>query len=340
MTRLDGADLSHYQATIDWPALRAATWWCATKATQGTTSVDPTFAEHWAQMRAQGFTHRLAYHWLDPVSDPVVQAQHFLSVVGELRAGEGTMLDAEQGGITVERSIVWCETVEAVTHRPCSVYSGVYVAGGTIWRSVNMRSSKYGRRPMHLAAYTTLAKAVALVKGDLWDAWQYSSDGPVPGVVGRCDMNEIASITAYDLACGLVVRPPVPAPPTEDDMAITIFELTDSPAVFLAYTSPQGAAIECRWSGPGDANGDNAVLTYHRNAGALVQRFTKDILKNISLVGPMPPGFTAADFANTVDPTSVDQTARDGVATLNASVARVGQDLADVKMNLAKAGGN
>ncbi|HEX3087786.1 MAG TPA: GH25 family lysozyme, partial [Ilumatobacteraceae bacterium] len=112
MTRLDGADLSHYQydhGPIDWPTLRASTWWVAHKATQGVTYVDPKFATAWPEM-AVGFTHRLAYHWLSPGADPAQQAAHFLDTWD--RSG-GAMLDAEEGGITVAQALTWLRTVEA-----------------------------------------------------------------------------------------------------------------------------------------------------------------------------------------------------------------------------------
>lgn len=234
--RFDGADLSHYQATIDWPTLRAASWWVATKATQGVNYTDPTFATHWAEMGV-GFTHRLAYHWLVPYMSPAAQAARFLSVWD--RTG-GAMLDAEQGGITVADVIGWCEAVEAVTLRPVSVYTGAYVAGGTIWQSAAVRTSKYGPRPMHLAAYTTEAKALALpgVNAYPWDAWQYSSNGPVAGVAGRCDMNRVDNRPAYDLACGITSTGSTP-PATigDDDMA---FISNKTSGKYGAAPSPQG----------------------------------------------------------------------------------------------------
>lgn len=227
MTRLDGADLSHHQddaGPIDWPTLRNATWWCATKATQGLDYVDPTFHAHRAQMAAQGFIHALYYHWLSSTSDPRLQAEHFLATVGHLEPGEGAMLDAEETGISVAKCQLWCETVEAINRRPGSIYTGAYVAGGTIWQSSLLRRSLFGPRAMHLAAYTTEAKAMALPGVGTYppDAWQYSSNGPVPGVTGRCDMNRIDNRSAFDRVCGLD-RPtngPIGHPSKEETMLI------------------------------------------------------------------------------------------------------------------------
>jgi hypothetical protein len=90
-------------------------------------------------------------------------------------------------------------------HRPCTVYSGAFVAGGTIWTDPRIREGEYGRRPTALAAYTTEAKARALpgVAQHPWSSWQFSSNGPVPGVTGRCDMNRCDDTAIFDLAAGI-----------------------------------------------------------------------------------------------------------------------------------------
>jgi GH25 family lysozyme M1 (1,4-beta-N-acetylmuramidase) len=247
VTRFDGADLSHHQddaGPIDWPTLRAASLgaWIATKATQSTGYTDPTCAAHRAQMATQGFIHRGLYHWLSPNTDPAAQAAHFLDVIGTLHPGEFAMLDAEERGITAAMVLAWLAAVEQVTRRPAAVYTGAYVAGGTIWQSTAIRHSIYGPRPMHLAAYTTEEKALALpgVAAYPWDAWQYSSNGPVPGVVGRCDMNRIDNRAAYDLACGIQAAP---LPPQEDDMPTVITNL--APRQFQGVIYQPG---EIKWA--------------------------------------------------------------------------------------------
>jgi GH25 family lysozyme M1 (1,4-beta-N-acetylmuramidase) len=218
--RFDGADISHHQVDgkqpIDWVALRASSWWFATKSTEGTRYIDPTFAKHRRKAAEHGFTHRIFYHWLRPDSSPTVQAIHFLSVVGALAPGEGIMLDVEQRGVTAAMVLEWCHVVEAVYGRPVVIYTGAYVAGGTIWQSTAVRNSPYGRRPMHIAAYTTETRMLSLpgLKAYPQSAWQYSSDGPVAGIDGRCDMNRIDVREHYDLACGVTADPvpPIPVP--------------------------------------------------------------------------------------------------------------------------------
>jgi GH25 family lysozyme M1 (1,4-beta-N-acetylmuramidase) len=224
--RLDGIDVSHHNydaGALNWQQVASIpTVWGATKATQSTGYVDPTFGRSRQSMLAIGLRHRGLYGWLSSTTDPEQQAAWYIAKIGQLLTGEFAMSDAEEAGITVDRLLAWLEAVEAHTHRPCAVYSGAYVAGGTIWTDPRVRMSKYGPRAMILAAYTTEAKALALpgVKTHPWHSWQFSSNGPVAGVTGRCDMNRVDDFAIYDLASGLtastpttVTEPPAPTPP-------------------------------------------------------------------------------------------------------------------------------
>ena len=218
--RLDGIDVAHYQyaaSPIRWAQVAAIpTFWAATKLTQSVNYVDPTAARSRQSMTAVDFRQRGLYHWLSSTTDPTAQANWFVTCAGVFAVGEFAMCDAEEAGITVDGVLAWCETVEEFTHRPAVVYTGAFVAGGTIWTDPRVRMSNYGPRPMVLAAYTTEERARALpgLAANPWHAWQFGSNGPVDGVVGRCDMDRIDDIPAFDLACGYVAAGlPVTPPP-------------------------------------------------------------------------------------------------------------------------------
>jgi GH25 family lysozyme M1 (1,4-beta-N-acetylmuramidase) len=232
MTTLDGPDISHYQwdaGPVSLATTRQSCDWFATKLTQSTGYLDPTAARARTQANALEFRCVGLYHWLSSTTDPVLQAAWFLKNVGTLRTGEFAMLDDEEGGVTVAKSLAWLEAVEAVTKRPSAVYTGAYVAGGTIWTDPRIREGKYGRRPMILAAYTTEAKARALpgVAAHPWSSWQYSSNGPCPGVTGRCDLNRVDDWAVYDLACGRS------APAHPNVLPPTPTEAHDMPCIIL-----------------------------------------------------------------------------------------------------------
>lgn len=222
--RLDGPDISHYQydaGPVSLAATKAApTSWFGYKLTQSTGYLDPTADRSRTQAFALDYRCSCAYHWLSSTTDPEKQAAWYLSKLGVLRESEAAMLDDEEAGVTVDKTLGWLEAVERVTKRPCAVYTGAYVAGGTIWQSTRIRESKYGPRPMILAAYTSEAKAKALpgVAAYPWSSWQYSSSGPVPGITGRCDMNRVDDWAVYDRAAARTAAPAPAHDPVEDDM--------------------------------------------------------------------------------------------------------------------------
>lgn len=346
MPRLDGFDGYHGQkehGTDLAVAHAAGLWWIGWKATQSTTYVDPTFADIRASWTA--FAQRCMYHWLSSITDPLAQAAHYIATVGTFATGEAAMLDAEEAGIAVAKALAWCEAVEDVTHRPTIIYSGLYVAGGTIWNSPELRMSKYGLRPFIVAAYVSeanLRARMTALGSKALDGWQYSSDGPVPGVVGRCDMDQIDNVPAFNLACGI----PAPAPsPTEDSDMLRLLAPTDSPARFYAMCDPTGRAESCRWTGDGTDPLVQARLAFYSAATPAGQEFEMALdtgaFINICLDGLLPPGFRADQFANPREIEArmsqgvIDQTARDAAAHANAGVDGIDKRLAAASEALA-----
>lgn len=221
---MQGIDVSHYQNDVDWYQVANAGYeWAGFKVTEGLSFVDLEFWSNREESCHAGIRYRLGYHWLTPHQSAAAQASHFVRTIGRLDPGEGVMLDAEEsstrGTITEAQTLEWCERVEQVTQRPVAVYTGVFVAHGTIWRSPRVFD---GTRPRILAAYITEVRARRLAEPFWGDAWQYTSSGTVPGVPTRCDLDRIDNPAAFDPCCGLDTRPaPTPPVPVEDnDMVI------------------------------------------------------------------------------------------------------------------------
>lgn len=261
--RLDGPDVSHYQydySEIDWvTVLSIPTIWAATKLTQSTSYFDPTAAKSRRGMQQR---YRGLYHWVSSSTDPYSQAQWFLKNLGKLAVGEFAMLDCEEAGVTVAKILVVAEVIEAVTQRPCAIYTGAFVAGGTIWRSSDIRNSKYGKRPMILAAYTSEARAKTICEFAIhpWHSWQYSSNGPVAGITGRCDMNRVDDTTIYDLACGFGIivepKPPVETPPVAQPNPNPPVIIPGADTMFVKFTIEGGAAT---WYGIAQPKGNGQL---------------------------------------------------------------------------------
>ena len=200
MPRTDGIDVSKWQGTIDWAAVRNGTsiWWSACRTwDRDLRQVDHTFA---ANRAGQSFCkYRLLYYWLEP-GRALAGVEEFFKAVGALQQGEGVMLDAEQDGITEGECLQWLEEVEARTGRPSAVYTGGYVAGGSIWRSARIFD---GLRARVFAAYTSEADAKRHAQGIPWDAWQHSATGHVPGINANCDLDQVDRAAAFDKVCGI-----------------------------------------------------------------------------------------------------------------------------------------
>jgi GH25 family lysozyme M1 (1,4-beta-N-acetylmuramidase) len=82
-----GEDRSGYQAVGPW----AGSSFGFTKATEGTTYADPTFAANWARLRAEGKA-RGAYCFFRPGLDPAAQARFFVATVKKAGLRPGDML--------------------------------------------------------------------------------------------------------------------------------------------------------------------------------------------------------------------------------------------------------
>lgn len=180
-----GIDVSHYQGTVDWNAVRGAGMSFAfAKATEGLNTVDAMFSTNWPAMGAAGLL-RGAYHFFHPEEDAATQAQHFLSVVGTLSAHDlPPVLDVEETN-GVSTSVLWAgvttwlETVGEETGRTPMLY----ISPG-FWDQHTPNPALEGY-PLWLADY---AATPTLPTGfGTWNFWQYSQSGTVAGVSGAVD---------------------------------------------------------------------------------------------------------------------------------------------------------
>jgi GH25 family lysozyme M1 (1,4-beta-N-acetylmuramidase) len=79
-----GVDISHWQKTVDWDALKnGGVEFVIVKATQGTYQVDPMLADHISGATKVGIDIG-AYHWVDPLVNAEAQAAYFLSNIKDL----------------------------------------------------------------------------------------------------------------------------------------------------------------------------------------------------------------------------------------------------------------
>ena len=189
-----GIDVSKSQGAVDWPSVAQAGYVFAfVKATDGQDYVDPTFAANWAGAKAAGLL-RGAYHFFRAEDDPDVQAEWFWKTVGA-GADLPLVVDVEemmdQPAATVVANLTrFLTSLQGWTGKP----SMIYTAPG-FWQQLG--TTAFGSYPLWVAEYG--ASQPTLPAGwAIWDFWQYSETGQVPGITGNVDL-DVFSGTADQL---------------------------------------------------------------------------------------------------------------------------------------------
>lgn len=240
MTAIDFIDVSEHQSAIHWPVVPVP---AIVKATEGSTFTDRRFRSNMAGASAAGKLLG-CYHFLTSTSPGASQALHFLdTVIPDPAVSLVWVLDWETD--TTGR-LPDDETAQAFvnTFRAQRPLDTLIVYGNSPRRGFAERNGM----PFWCAWYPApgALDAVELQLRDAGDwAWQWSSDGTVPGIAGRVDVNKFLAtpptmegqpmtITDEDLRrirafCGL---DPVPTRDYADDG--TFAETGPLPVVQLA----------------------------------------------------------------------------------------------------------
>ncbi len=188
---VEGIDVSQYQATVNWPMVRAAGKRFAIARILHWPTRDTQFERNWREIRANGLI-RGAYIYFDPRYEVAAQADIVVRAVGRL--GEGDLpvtLDIEQpnpGLPTPARYVAMIRDlaarVEAGTGRAPMIYTGRYY-----WPNY-VQSTEFRDLPLWHAQYTTTQPCpyIADAWRD-WAFWQYSSTGRVSGITGNVDLD-------------------------------------------------------------------------------------------------------------------------------------------------------
>ncbi|MCH8622401.1 GH25 family lysozyme [Undibacterium sp. TS12] len=192
---VNGIDVSHFQGTVDWAAVKAAgKAFAFAKASDGITYTDPQFKTNWQGIKAAGLL-RGAYHFYESNDDPVAQANNFIKAVGTLAAGDlPPVLDIEifkgnYGTATLAANVqTWLNTVQQALGRTPIIYTGP-----SFWNQyMNNQFSAY---PLWIAQYGV--SQPTLPNGwSKWTFWQSSESGTVAGVTGSVDIDVFAGSMA------------------------------------------------------------------------------------------------------------------------------------------------
>lgn len=182
-------DISHFNGSPDWARVKAAgILGVIHKATQGSKSVDATFAAASTAIPAAGLLFG-AYHFGTGDEEGSAQAQFFLDTV---KPGAHTLcvIDYEPNPsgtqMPLDHLFGWIETVQKATGRAPVVYGGKSALFGDVGHATHPTLAAC---PLWIAEYNTLAEPVGIPSQiwSTWTLWQYAENGTVDGVNGNVD---------------------------------------------------------------------------------------------------------------------------------------------------------
>jgi GH25 family lysozyme M1 (1,4-beta-N-acetylmuramidase) len=190
----EGIDVSHWQGAIDWTKVKlAGKTFSFAKATEGIGFKDDRYDRNKAGAMGQGIKFG-AYHFARPGNNAVNEADWFVNNMGLQRGMLIPALDIEvTGGLGPTALTSWTKAwLQRVTDRT-GVRPLIYTSP-SFWRT-NLNDSRWfadnGYSILWVAHWNTTSPSVPGSNwgGKSWTFWQYSSDGSVPGISGRVDLN-------------------------------------------------------------------------------------------------------------------------------------------------------
>jgi len=194
----EGIDISHWQGAIDWTKVAAAgKRFAFMKASESTDFVDNTYDTNRQRARAAGL-YVGAYHFAQPstgAGDAVAEADHFIDTARPVSGDLIPVLDLERTGSLSQAALTaWVQSFLGRVYERVGVRAVIYVSPN-FWRTYMGDTTWFGANGydiLWVAHWTTgVAPSVpgANWAGDGWTFWQYTSDGTVPGISGRVDLN-------------------------------------------------------------------------------------------------------------------------------------------------------
>lgn len=195
-----GVDVSVYQGSVNWgTAHGTGLGFAIARISDGTGSIDSTFAGNWAGIKSAGMI-RGAYQFFEPGEDPTAQANIVIQKVGMLGAGDlPVTADVEvtggQSAATIAAHLkTWLDAVEAGTGKKPMIYTAPGFWNGSV------ASSAFGSYPLWVANWGVSCPSMPTGWSN-WVFWQNSDMGSVSGIPATVDLDEYngdaASLTDY-----------------------------------------------------------------------------------------------------------------------------------------------
>jgi lysozyme len=173
--------------SVDWDKLKqAGVSFAFIRATQGTHSTDPKFADNWSQSKKSGIFHG-AYHVFVFSSDPVQQAENFMKAFHQEPGDLPPVVDVEQiPGQTpsspeeVKKALdnirIFIEAVRKNTG--CNPI----IATGSFWEKTfsSTAPTSFSNNPLWIMQYTQKARSIP--PWTKWTFWQFDAALSIEGL--------------------------------------------------------------------------------------------------------------------------------------------------------------
>lgn len=186
--KVHGIDISHHQGSINWAAVKATDKqeypirFVFMKATEGGDYKDRSFDENFRRAGEVGLV-RGAYHFYNPHTDPIRQADFFISQVKLQRGDLAPVLDIE---VKPRDKAQLQADLKKFLHRLEQHY-GVKPIIYTFYKYKTryLDDPEFDTYPFWIAHYYV----EALAYEGSWHFWQHTDYGSVPGIAHNVDLN-------------------------------------------------------------------------------------------------------------------------------------------------------
>jgi GH25 family lysozyme M1 (1,4-beta-N-acetylmuramidase) len=183
-----GIDVSEFQGSVNWPAVRAdGVRYAFIRVSDGTTFKDQRFAQNWAGAKSAGVL-RGAYQFFRANQDPKAQAELLLASMGPLDASDfPPVLDVETSNGVAGASVLakvrtWLDIVETKTGRKPLIYTSI-----GFWETLPA-APDLAEYPLWVANYGVSCPHIP-EEWSRWTFWQKTDTGSVAGISGGVDVN-------------------------------------------------------------------------------------------------------------------------------------------------------
>ena len=186
--KVHGIDVSHHQGEIDWTAVKGTASqaypirFVFMKATEGGDYKDRRFDENFRRAKEAGLI-RGAYHFYNPYTDPIRQADFFISQVKLQRGDLAPVLDIERK----PRDKAQLQADLKVFLKRLELHYGVkpIIYTSFKYRTRYLDAPEFDAYPFWIAHY--YVDSLSYVGA--WQFWQHTDYGTVPGIDTSVDLN-------------------------------------------------------------------------------------------------------------------------------------------------------